>query len=207
MSCRRNSIWPIVALFCSSALNANAAAWDEAVNGDFSNSGLAPTAVAFANGINTVLGTTGNAGQGVDRDYFTFVVPSGATLTALRLLSNTSVSGSSSFIGIQAGPQVTVSPSGAGAENLIALGHYSNDQIGTNILPSILLNPAGTLPSGTYSVWVQELGGVVGYGFDFVITPATSSESAGDAPLPVWAYVLLALGLVACNNKNRLRSL
>ena len=203
MPCRCNSLWPIVALFCGTTLNANAAAWNEAVNGDFSNNGLAPTAVAFANGVNTVLGTTGNAGQGVDRDYFTFVVPTGTNLTALRLLNNTTVSGSSSFIGIQAGSQVTVSPSGAGAENLIALGHYSNDQIGTNILPSILLSPTGTLPSGTYSVWVQELGGLVDYGFDFVITPATASESSGDAPLPTWAYLVLALGLLTCNNKFR----
>src|SRR5262245_32885654 len=140
--------------------------WDEAVSGDFSNSGLTPTSLTFGLGNNTILGMTGNPGSGIDRDYFSFTVPAGTALTSVFVLNNTSVSGSSSFIGLQAGPQVTVTPTGGGAENLLGFAHYGNDQIGTDLLS--LLAPAfpGGLPSGTYSVWVQELGGPVPYGFN-----------------------------------------
>jgi hypothetical protein len=174
-----------------------ATVWNEAINGDFANNGLTPTAVTFAAGpgVNTVLGSTGNSGSGVDRDYFTFVVPSGTVLSALKLLNNTAVSGGVSFIGIQPGPQVTVSTSGAGAENLIALGHYGNDQIGQDILPSIRVG-SGPLPAGTYTAWVQDTGGPATYGFDFVIT-AVAEQASADAPLPAWMYIALAVALIS----------
>src|SRR5882724_1688564 len=96
--------------------------WDEASNGDLSNDGLSPTPLVMSVGSNRVLGTTGNSGQGTDRDYFKFTVPVGAKLTSIVLLPNTAISGSVSFIGIQAGPQLTVTPTGGGVESLIALG-------------------------------------------------------------------------------------
>src|SRR5262249_11662560 len=80
--------------------------WDESVNGDFSGDGLTPTSLTATIGHNTVLGTTGNGGQGVDQDYFRFTVPTGALLTGIFLLDNTFVSGGSSFAGMEAGPQV-----------------------------------------------------------------------------------------------------
>jgi hypothetical protein len=134
-------------------------------------------------GSNIILGSTGDSGAGVDRDYFSITVPTGMELTSILLLSNTSVSGSVSFIGIQAGPQVTVSPTGAGAENLIGLGHYGNDQVGTDLLPAIALSFTGSLHSGTYSFWVQETGGPAAYGFDAAITPV---------PLPGAAALLMS---------------
>jgi hypothetical protein len=40
---------------------------------------------------------------------------------------------------------------------LIAQGHYGNDQINTDLLPQIkLASTPIPLPSGTYSVWVQD---------------------------------------------------
>ncbi|MFM9915690.1 MAG: hypothetical protein ACKVOX_07770, partial [Rhizobacter sp.] len=74
----------LVALTCSSAASAQSAtAWDESVSGDLSNSGLAPTPLVFVVGTNRVTGTTGNSGQGVDRDYFKFTVPPGMELKSL----------------------------------------------------------------------------------------------------------------------------
>ena len=148
--------------------------WDEAAGTqDLSDDRLAPTLVAMTVGHNVVLGTTGNAGAGIDRDYFSFVVPTGAVLEALVLLPNTSVSGDSSFLALQAGPQVTVTPTGGGAGvgALYGLVHYRNDQIGQNLLPQMVFGTSTVpVPAGTYSVWLQELGGTVGYGLDFVIT-------------------------------------
>jgi len=194
MKINASMLW-FITMACLISHAQAATVWDEASNGDFSNSGLSPTSVNVATGSNVVIGSTGNAGQGIDRDYFRITVPAGTELSSIMLLGNTSVSGGSSFIGMQAGSQVTVSPTGAGVENLIGLGHYGNDQIGTDILPAIEVNRTGPFPSGTYSIWVQDTGGPATYGFDFVITAAPAAAMA-DAPLPEWAYALLAVLLL-----------
>lgn len=185
------------------AVTAHAATvWDETAPGygDLANEGAAPTLVTMIAGSNVVKGHTGNSGDGVDRDYFKFTVPPGAKLTSIMLLGNTSVSGGVSFIGIQSGPQVTVTPSGGGVENLIALGHYGNDQIGTDLLPAIKIGMPVELSSGTYSVWVQDTGGPASYGFDFLITGGVSVPT-----LPEWGMFLMAMLLMliaACISKS-----
>jgi hypothetical protein len=163
--------------------------WEESVDGDFSGNGLEPTAVFASAGSNVVVGSTGNSGQGIDRDYFTFLVPDGSVLSSILLIEDeTNVSGGASFIGIQPGPQLTVSTSGAGAELLVALGHYDNSQRGSDLLPAIQVGPLGPLPSGHYAIWVQETGGPATYGFDFVIT---------QVPEPAhWGLMLVGLPLV-----------
>jgi len=185
-----------------------ATAWDEATKGDLSNDGLSPTAVVVGLGSNRVLGTTGNSGQGIDRDYFKLTVPTGMALTSIQLLSNTAVSGGVSFIGMQAGPQLTVTPSGGGSENLIAWGHYGNDLIGTDLLPLIELTAAHPLPSGVYSVWVQDTGGPASYGFDFVLSAVATAATPAPA-LPPWAALLLAgslaLGFFVTAGQSRKR--
>jgi hypothetical protein len=160
----------LVALSCVTCAAPAATLWDEASNGDFSNDGLAPTSLFLASGLNSILGTTGNSGQGVDRDYFSFVVPAGATLTSIKLLDNTNVSGGASFLGLQVGPQITVTPEGGGAANLLGFLHYTNDLIGQNLLPALAGGNGGVLPSGTYSAWVQETGGPATYGFEFSVS-------------------------------------
>lgn len=187
-------VWQLgaLALACCGSAAAATTAWDEAVAGDLSNDGLAPTAIVFAPGANRVAGTTGNAGQGVDRDYFSFTVPPGAVWSSLRLVSG-SVSGSASFIGLQAGPQLTVTPSGGGVERLLGFTHYGNDLIGSDILPGAVFGFSGPLPSGSYSVWIQETGGPAAYVFEFGLEAA----NVGDVPtLPEWG--LLLLGALLC---------
>jgi hypothetical protein len=153
--------------------------WDESVNGDLSNLGSSPTALTMAAGSNTVLGVTGDQGQGTDRDYFRFDVPVGTVLSSIMLLDNTTVSGSVSFLAIEAGPQITATPSGGNVQDLLGYGHYGNDQIGTNLLPAIVVAPGPGLRSGPYSVWVQDTGGPAPYGFDFVVTPVPLPAAAG----------------------------
>lgn len=155
--------------------------WDEAVNGDLSNDGLAPTLLTLALGSNQLAGTVGNAGLGVDRDYFSFNVPAGADWTALLVNEGTQVSGSVSFMAVQAGPQVTVSPSGAGASALLGFTHYEGADIGNNVLPRLLsITPGlgGTLAAGTYSMWVQETGGTAPYNFSLVLTAVPEPATA-----------------------------
>src|SRR5512147_1857009 len=60
--------------------------WDEGVNGLLSTNPAAPTLIVFSNGSNVVNGSCGNINAQV-RDYITFTVPAGSTLTALNLLA------------------------------------------------------------------------------------------------------------------------
>jgi hypothetical protein len=160
-------------------------AWNESSNGDLSGDWLAPTTLILSAGSNIIIGSTGNNGQGVDRDYFNFTLPVGATLISLKLLGNTAVSGGVSFIGFQNGAQFT-SPATVQPQDLIGFAHYGNDLIGIDMLPSIIFGFNGALASGTYTVWVQDTGGPATYGFDFGVT---------SVPLP-GAGVFLLSGLL-----------
>jgi hypothetical protein len=78
----------LFALVCGVFTNAHGAlGYDESVSGDLSNSGLTPTAVSVGLGSNPILGSTGNhTGTGIDLDYFSITVPSGAALSSLSIL-------------------------------------------------------------------------------------------------------------------------
>jgi len=174
---------------CCAALVSSAhavTAWDESASGDLSNAGLAPTALALVPGSNVVAGTTGRSGGVVDRDYFSFTVAPGWQLEALTMLPGTTFIGSSSFsfIAVQAGPQVTVSPTSASPVGLLGWWHYSANDLGTDILPSLGTGPgatgfAGPLPAGSYAFWIQETSnGSPAYRFDFQITPVPEPTAA-----------------------------
>src|SRR5690349_19615646 len=94
----------------------------ESVNGDFSNNRATPTSVSFILGQNDIFGETGNTAGVSDRDYFTFVVPQGYTLSALTLLNSEITAGGAQFFGLQQGAQVTVDPAAPVADPL--LGYY-----------------------------------------------------------------------------------
>lgn len=180
MNFSRGTRWIIVALACTGAVSARAATvWDESLQGELSADGLLPTPLAMTVGANRVAGVVGDSGQGIDRDYFNFTVPVGAALSAVMLLNSTSVSGGASFFALQAGPRLTVTPAGAGADALLGFSHYTNDQINSDILPSVVFGPVSVLPSGTYSVWVQETGGPAPYGFDFILTAVPEPAALG----------------------------
>jgi hypothetical protein len=192
---------------------ADVIAWDESVNGPFSSNGLSPTAITFVAGGNEILGSYGVAVAGgpVDRDYFTFTVGAGSELAAIIVVPSTTVAGSASFIGIEAGPQVTLPPNTATATGLLGW-HLTRPaaDIGNDILP-LIGNPMPSLGAtgfspplgpGIYSVWLQE-NGVCGpslchYGFDFVVSSQVLvPEPASDAG------VLTGLALLAFVRRYR----
>jgi hypothetical protein len=184
----RRNIVLLVLLACAFLYGAAAhgdTVYNESVSGDLSNNGLAPTVLTVSQGSNDVYGTTGKSAAGViDRDYFTFTVPEGMELTAITVLPGTTTLGpdGESFIGIESGPQVTISTAATTAAGLLGWDHYSTGDINEDILPMMGMGVGATdftgwLPSGQYSFWVQEASvGSVNYGFDFTIaTPEPAS--------------------------------
>lgn len=179
----------LAAVLLSGATARAGVIWNESVNGDLSNSGLAPTPLKVSMGSNDLYGTTGKSSSTgvIDRDYFTFTIPSGLVLSSIFVLPGTHGLGplGESFISVEAGPEVTVSANPSNAAGLLGWYHYSAADIGTDILP--LMGSAGfgstgfapPLPSGTYSFWVQEASvGTAPYGFDFEVT-ATPEPGSG----------------------------
>jgi hypothetical protein len=164
-----------LALFASGAM---AAGYAEKKKGDLSDDGLAPTTVKLTLGDNFVSGRYGLKDGVVDRDYFTIKVAQGQQLAALWVEPETNVANNVSFIGVQAGKQVTVPPQGGSPEDLLGWVHYGDDEIGTDILPAMgegdgaqgFVPPLGP---GTYSFWVQETAACkCQYKFKFVVTAA-----------------------------------
>src|SRR5579884_1151664 len=137
-------------------------AYDEGASGDLSNSGASPTIISLIIGDNIISGTSGKNSAGViDRDYFTFTLASNQILTAINVLPGTVPIGLS-FIGVQSGNQVTVSPAGPTAAGLLGWAHYSAADVGTDILDNMSVAANGSsgfsipLGPGTYAFWVQE---------------------------------------------------
>jgi hypothetical protein len=171
--------------------------YDESVSGDLSNSGLSPTLLTVSLGANDVFGTTGKTGATIDRDYFTFTVPQGMDLTGITVLPGTQTLGTlgESFIGIENGPEVTVSTAATDATGLLGWFHYGTGDIGVNILPSMGTSGdgstgfTGALPAGTYSIWDQEASvGRVPYGLE--LTVAATPEPAS------WTMLLTGMTLL-----------
>lgn len=105
------------------AAPAGVVVYDEGISGDLSNDGLAPTVLDFGLGSNEVIGTTGGDEGAAFRDYFTFTVQPGQLLAAIEVLPGTVTIGAVSFIGLEAGEQVTVAPDAASAAGLLGWWH------------------------------------------------------------------------------------
>ena len=179
----------LCALLSTGALSgAHAAtAWDESVSGDLANVGTGPTAVTLGLGANIITGTTGRSAAGVvDRDYFVFTLPTGWRLDSVTMLPGTTFLGPSGlgFIGVQAGTQVTVNPTGGNPAGLLGWWHYNQNDMGTDILPSIgagfgATGFIGSLPAGSYAFWIQETAtGTAAYNFDFGVSAVPEASTA-----------------------------
>jgi hypothetical protein len=203
----------LFALSCAVFSSAQGAVYDEADAGDFSNSGLSPTVLHLGLGSNFISGSTGSGAgpAGIDPDYFSITVPSRAVLSSLTVLPGTTVGGDVTFIGVQVGPQVTVSPDATDATGLLGWMHYGPGNVNRNILPRIGTGSEGatgfTGPLGpaTYSFWVQDTaGGTVPYNYDLVLTAAVAvPEPTTLATLTVGLVFLIAGLRITCVGNRR----
>jgi hypothetical protein len=187
----------LICLVFTAGLSALSAAtiYDESVSCDLSNSGLAPTQLTVGAGSNEIFGTTGNSGSGIDRDYFTITIDPGLELDAITVLPGTESGGAVSFIGLEAGPQVTLPTNAPTAAGLLGWWHYGPADINTDILSEMAVPDTGSsgftdpLEAGTYSFWIQDFNsGTFNYGFDL---------SVGAAPTPEPSTYVLAIAALA----------
>jgi hypothetical protein len=175
---------------------AHAITYNEASNGDLSNVGTSPTFIGLTSGANQVIGTTGNPGTGTDRDYFTVTIGPGQQLTSLKVLAGTVPLGLA-FLGLQAGNQVTVSPTSGSAAGLLGWAHYATADVGNNILPRMGTGAGasgfvGSLPAGNYSFWIQDFNaGASTYALE--LTVAAVPEPAAALSLLAGLAALLAI--------------
>jgi len=155
--------------------------WNEAVDGDITGDRLDPLTFTLAN--NDAYSVMATSSQG-DREYVSFVVPSGKWMSEVHLISYTGVDGIA-FIGLQAGPTFTEPPTGTNVANLLGYTHFGSGvgNVGMNVLPSIGTGAGaqgftGPLPSDTYTFWIQQTSSVnpSTYQFDFIIVPEPSAS-------------------------------
>lgn len=190
----------IVLAGCLAAMAAPADAavvWDESVHGDLSGDHTAPTGpVNLALGSNEILGDTISG----DRDYVTVVVPAGHQLSQLFVVDV--VGDNLAFLAIQAGNQVT-DPAGANpAADLLGYTHIGSSagNIGADVLADMGIAPGAQgftppLAAGTYSLWIQETGGVlVDYHIDLIITAV---------PAPGAMTLFIVAGLTGRGRRRR----
>ena len=171
----------IVLLLAAMAVPVNAAViWNESVNGDLSSSEAAPTAISFGVGSNTILGSIN--GNPLDRDYITFTLAPGQTLSHLNLISfspdniafTAFNSGSTSFV-----------PSGATNGLFLSGIHITAADAGHDLMPfydtrNVTTNslPAPSLGPGTYCWMVQQTSPVLqNYTLEFVVDGALQTDA------------------------------
>jgi hypothetical protein len=198
----------VLMLTLAFAVRADVVTWDEAVNGEFSKSPLAPTPVTFVGGGNDILGTDGPSGPAgpttTNPDFFTFNVPVGLALTAITVLPGTMSAGidNVSFIGIEGGTQITLPRPAPSAAGLLGWWHFGPGDIGTDILPEMGIPADGSsgftppLGAGDYAIWIMEVDNSgcsphCRYGFDFAL--AAVPEPASSTGLLTGLALLAAL--------------
>jgi hypothetical protein len=182
------------------------------VLGDLSGDRLAPTLWALtdgpvgSNGLtgnNVLSGRTGRAVGVVDVDYVNFQVPEGFELSALLVGNATTSSGTlGSFIGLAAGSTMPVPADAQSAAGLLGWRHYSQADRTRDILPDMGIAGqgatgfAGPLPSGDYTLWIQELAtGSYTYRFNLQISPVPEANAL--------AMALAGLGLLGGLARHR----
>lgn len=148
---------------------------NEAVNGDLGTDPLIPTALVFAVGSSTVIGTTGNPTGVVDRDYVTFTLAAGQKLIGLNLLGL--APNNIAFTSFNAGATSYV-PSATTAANFLAGIHITDAFVGSDLMPMFVSDsvtgnflPAPELGPGTYCFLIQQTSPILqSYSLEFVVS-------------------------------------
>lgn len=183
------------------ANSAFAASWNEAIQGELSSNASSPSTLTLDLGSNSVIGSFNP--QGVyDPDYLTVTVPTGAQLSSLLYGSNFVINDARSFIGVDIGTTVDLTPTPTSQFGLHGYAHIPiGSSVGTNFLPEIgngfgSQGFTGPLATGTYTFWMQETSGALGtYSWDFIVSAVPEPDA--------YALLLAGLGLIGATATHR----
>jgi len=189
----------LAALPCAAAA-AEIVVFDEARDGDASDDRFAPTTVALAEGVNTLRGFSGQSPTPDvhDLDYITFTIPVGFELGSF-VLQAASVGGAFSFVGLQAGPIITIPADWTSVESpLLGWAHFGTAEVGLDLLPTMAGSPgsvgfSGPLQAGTYALWIMELD---------TSEPHTYSFGLGVTAVPAPSALAIAIAFGACPRRR-----
>lgn len=196
MKHKNNLFFSALVLFfsfvCLTPTLAQTVVWDESVDGDlpantlffFSNTNFQD--ITLVSGVNIIRGTVGNnsgfAGSYRGRDSFSFIVPSGTTVTAVSLSAYSESGNGGAAIGAYSGTPLA----------FIASTSVSAPQ---DIFSSF---GGGNLTAGQYGLGVADSDGINGssvYELSITLTP-NSSGAASIPTLSEWGLIVLALFLM-----------
>jgi Ca2+-binding RTX toxin-like protein len=158
--------------------------YNEAINGDLSSNQNAPTAIALTAGSNTISGSTiGGGNPPGDRDFFTFTVPVGFSVSSIRLTSYSQTGGGGdSYFALD---NTTTFPNLTSDVGFVSSLLIDGGQLNLDLLSLANLNgvaPINSLSAGTYSIWYQETGGNTTYTFNInLLDNGTSDFIEGDS--------------------------
>ncbi len=190
----------LIAAFPSTAATAEIVLFDEARDGDASDDRFAPTIVALAEGVNTLRGFSGQSPTPDvhDLDYITFTIPAGYQLERF-VLQSASVGGAFSFVGLQAGPIITIPADWTSVDSpLLGWAHFGSAEIGLDLLPDMANSPgsvgfSGPLQAGTYALWIMELD---------TGEPHTYSFGLAVTAVPAPSAIAIAIAFGACPRRR-----
>jgi hypothetical protein len=158
--------------------------YHEALSGDLSNFGSAPTPLVFDLGVNRVTGTMGGDPD-ADPDIYTFSIMPGFQLTSIFL--SPMEPRENSFFALASGATIAMN------SNETHLASHLTRSIG-ELMPDLAaggefggLGFTAPLGAGTYTAWFQEVSTRVDYTFAYTVTaipePASFAALAGLAGL------------------------
>lgn len=186
----RPFLWLLACCFVSTTQNAQAGfAFVETTTIDLSDNNLLPTVLGVATvgtNVNTVSGNTGIIRTGsVDPDIFSFEVPAGFVLDAIRLTQFTTTS-NTMFMSLAAGTtypysaeQIAAFPNMQLVLGSALVGTGPRVSVGDNLLTEMATRSAAQqmgpgfiapLPAGFYSVYIQETGNSSIYSLSFNVS-------------------------------------
>ena len=135
--------------------------YDEAVDGDLSDLGSAPTFIDFSEGVNNVLFVTD---PGSDRDIFTFTIAEGYELAGLVVEEfDTNNDVNLAFIAITPGAFLPYDPDEPDTEQMLGYALFDENYVGSDIFLEMgtafgTIGYDGPLGPGDYTIWAQENG-------------------------------------------------
>ena len=134
--------------------------YDEAIDGELSDLGFAPTSIQFGEGSNDVIFVTDQDGD--DRDFFTFTIEAGYELSGLVVNDfDTDNEFNLAFISINGGSTLPFDPDAPDTEQLLGYTLFDERDIGSDIFLEMgeafaTIGFDGPLGPGDYTIWAQE---------------------------------------------------